>query len=126
MQPLNNLTHVEKAKLLFQFFPSEIPAFIVFEKWLAEKLILDKKTIEMEWGRENSPFTFPFWLSLAEDTVKRIEKNDTTLAQSSNRFADQLFDGYNAFFSIHCLNVFAKSQKCESKQFALAVELFFT
>jgi hypothetical protein len=126
MQPLIKLTNVERAKLLFELIPVEIPAFIVFEKFLANKIIRDKKTIEKDWDMKKTPFAFPFWLSLAEDAVNKIEKNDKQLAANSRRFSDQLFDGYNAFFSVHCLLEFTKSAKCISKKFALFVDVLFS
>src|SRR5450432_3762363 len=121
MQPLINLTNADRAKLLFQLFPGEIPAFIVFEKIYAEILIRDQKQIEKEWKNDKGPFTFEFWLSMAQDAIKTIEENDTEIATRSSRFSFLLFEGFNCFFTMDSLRQFARSGKCTNPKFIKAI-----
>jgi len=41
MKPLNKLTSIEKAELLFELFPDEIISFIEFSKELTQSIIDD-------------------------------------------------------------------------------------
>lgn len=43
MKPLNNLNNVEKAKLLHELFPDEIPAILTFVKNLSITMRKKKK-----------------------------------------------------------------------------------
>jgi len=125
MQPLNKMSPKEKGELLFELFPLEIPAFVIFLQYIADNLITNNETVRLSWDEAKETFTFTFWLSLAEEVSTLVQKRQTDLAQSKSYFSIKLFDGYAGFFSTHCLRLFIKSDKCTDYHFRLAAQLLF-
>ncbi|HUN01237.1 MAG TPA: hypothetical protein PLS00_00160 [Niabella sp.] len=123
MKPLDKLNNVEKGKLLFDLFPANIPKAIDFILAIAKMICNDPDNLKQQW--ENQFLTVEFWLRLATDTQQRIEKNGKSLHRSGSRFADQLFDGYNALFTVHCLGEYSVNEACTDKRFAKAIEMLF-
>jgi len=123
MKPLNNLNNVEKAKLLHELFPDEIPAILTFVKNLSITIEEEKEMLNSKW--DNQLFSFSFWLSLAKDTEKKIDQYGKKLHKSSKLFADQLFDGYAALYLAHCLIQLTSQREHQNKKLVKAVELLF-
>lgn len=123
MKPLNNLNNVERAKLLHELFPDEIPAILKYVKSLSMTIEEEKERLNSKW--DNQLFSFPFWLSLAKDAEKKIDQYGEKLHKSSRLFADQLFDGYAALYLAHCLIQLTSQQEHQKKKFVKAVELLF-
>lgn len=123
MKPLNNLNNAEKAKLLHELFPDEIPAILTFVKNLSITIEEEKEVLNSKW--DNQLFSFSFWLSLAKDAEKKIDQYGTKLHKSSNLFADQLFDGYAALYLVHCLIQLTSQREHQNKKLVKAVELLF-
>jgi len=63
---------------------------------------------------------------LAKDAEKKIDQYGQKLNKSSRLFADQLFDGYAAFYLAYCLIQLTSQQEQQNKKFVKAVELLFT
>ena len=110
MKPLNNLNNVERAKLLFELFPDEMPGLMECIKVIAGTIISNPDKLKRQWNGQI--LTADFWLQLSTDASKRIEKNKKKLLKNSRRFSDQLFDGYNALFAVHCLQEYGKTDEC--------------
>ncbi|MEP7129165.1 MAG: hypothetical protein ABI729_09870 [Chitinophagales bacterium] len=125
MKPLDKLTIVEKAKLLHELFPVDIISFIVFAKYYALVFIRDKIQVKQNWSAQDIPTSFDYWQNLVTDAQKRIEKYEHRMSVQSNLFADQLFDGNTANYSIECLRRFAASDKCNNPNMSLAIHMFF-
>jgi hypothetical protein len=123
MQALHNLNNVQKAKILFEWFPQEIAAFVQFEKSIADTICQDPQGIMDTW--EAKFFAVDFWIYLAETAQKIIAKCSGQLSKSSRLFAEQLFDGYAALFAAHCLQQYVKTGQHKDTHFKIAVELFF-
>jgi hypothetical protein len=123
MKPLEQLTNIERAKLLHELFKSEIPALLQYAKTMAGTVRERKEELRAAWN--DLLFSFDFWLSLANDIEERLRKYGRSLETSRFVFSEQLFDGYNAFFMVHCLDQYAKTQETKSGKFPDAVELFF-
>ena len=123
MKPLAQLNNAERAKLLFEWFPQEVPDFLVFQKAITENLLRDPAQIKDHW--QNQFFTAEFWLKLAAIANKVLDKYKARLAGSSRLFSDQLFDGYVALYSAHCLHEYIKYNKQEDPKLTTAVELLF-
>ncbi len=123
MKPLAQLNNVEKAKLLFQLFPEEIPAFLAFQKAATENLLRDPDQLKDE--RDNAFFTIEFWVKIAADTNKVLDKYKIRLAKRSRLFANQLFDRYTALYSTHCLKKYIKHKIVTDLKFKAFVELLF-
>lgn len=122
MKQLNLLTSPERAALLHQLFPDEINAFVAFLHEYAEQ-IRNNSTAFMEKHGEYLPFKAELWIALADDMCKRIPANGTLLIKNHRRFADQLFDGLTALFTIQAMQEYAAA--CDNSHFILAMELLF-
>lgn len=123
MKPLNNLNNVERAKLLHELFPEDIPAVLEFVKSLSVTIEEEREMLNSKW--DNQLFSFDFWLSLAKDAKKKIDQYGVKLHKSSRLFADQLFDGYTALYLAHCLIQLTSQQEHQNKKFTKAVDLLF-
>src|SRR5690349_18069065 len=124
MRPFQNMSAVDKARLLHKFFPDDVIAFIVFEKFTASAFQRDKETHRKNWTVDKN-FQFDFWLSIVDDAAARINRYELELTKRSSLFADQLFDGYTYFFTLSCLEKFINSDKCNNKKMAEAIRFFF-
>lgn len=123
MKPLINLNSVERAKLLHDLFPDEIPAILEYVKSLSITIAEEREMLNSRW--DNQLFSFAFWLSLAKDAENKIDRYGVKLHKSSRLFADQLFDGYAALYLAHCLIKLTYQQENQNKKFVKAVELLF-
>lgn len=121
MKTIQQLMNVDKAKMMFDLFRDEIPEFLEYTKAIAEKVAIDKDELIANW---NNPFlSYHQWLQLAEYVADAIKKYGKNLTKSGNLFADQLFDGYLAIFTNHCLEQYAS--KTQLPKFKLAIDLFY-
>ena len=123
MKTIGQLTNAEKAKLLHELFPAEMPDFIRYAAGICSSIKEDEQTHRAKW--DNGLFDFDFWLSLANDTEKKIKQYGNKLNNNSRLFSDQLFEGYAAIFMAHCLIVYTTTRQHPNKKFTLAVELLF-
>lgn len=123
MQPLKLLNNVQKARLLHGLFLSEIPDFISYLYEYAESVLESKEELRTSW--QGGMFSVDFWFELAEDVKKKTLKYGKDLRKSSPLFADQLFDGYSAMFTIHVLNQYGVKAETDLK-FKQAIDLLFT
>lgn len=123
MKTLHNLNNVERAKLLFDLLPADIPAFIDFTKSLAERVKENPDALREKW--QTPLLSIEMWVRLAHAVYDAIEKYGSKLSRSGRLFSDQLFDGYIALFSVHCLQQFVQHTELKGRRFKTAVELFF-
>lgn len=123
MKQLTALNNVERARILFELFPSEIPAFLEFQKSITDNLVSNPDQLKEKW--ENQFFNFEFWMSLVTEVQQKLEKYSYSLSKKSKLFADQLFDGYLALYSAHSLHEYITHQQPENPRFVHAVEVFF-
>lgn len=123
MKPLAALINTEKAKILHDLFPGEIPGFIEFATGMSEVIQEDEAAQREKWG--NHFLSFDLWLTLAGEAAQRIKRYGNKLHNSSALFADQLFDGYLAAFMVHCLTVYTKNRQHPNEKFSIAVDLLF-
>ena len=123
MKPLSQLDNITRAKMLYELFPSEIPPFLEFMKAATENLLRDPDQIREKW---NIPlFSVELWIRTATEINTAINKCGYKLSKSSRLFTDQLFDGYRALYSAHCLQQYVIHQTPENERFIQAVNLFF-
>ncbi len=121
MKPIERLTNVEKANLLHQLFPAEIPAFLKFVQGMCSSIKEDEANQRQQW--ENGLFSFDFWLSLVNDAERKINQYGSKLATSNRVFSEQLFDGYLAMYVNHCLIVYTTRRVHPNKKFTIAIDL---
>jgi len=123
MQPLKLLNNVQKARLLHTLLSNEIPDFISYLNEYTECVLDSKEELRTSW--QGGMFSVDFWFELAEDVKKKTLKYGKDLRKSSPLFADQLFDGYTAMFTIHVLNQYGAKPETDVK-FKQAIDLLFT
>ncbi len=122
MKPLENLSNVEKAKLLHELFPKEIPELLKFTNSLCATLLEDKEA-PSKWN--NSISTYEMWQSCIKKVGDKISHYDKRLNNRSQLFADQLFDGYSACFTVHSLRLYVTARQHPNTQFVDAVKMLF-
>jgi hypothetical protein len=123
MQALKILTNVQKARLLHNLLAEEIPEFLGYLNELTETVLNDRERITAEW--KDQLFNVDFWFGLADEVQRIMAKYPTDLYKSSAVFADQLFDGYNAIFTVHALTQYVALGRFTDPKFKPAVELLF-
>jgi hypothetical protein len=122
MNPLNKMNNVDRGRLLVDLFPAELPNITKYIQQEAQQMRDNKQDIKAHWA--GTLFSDEFWFTLVENVNKKIEKCGTKLHKKSRWFADQLFDGYDALFTLYCLQEFAIKTEC-SQQLTQAIHLIF-
>jgi hypothetical protein len=123
MQPLSILNNVQKARLLHSLLSSEIPQFLGYLGDLAETVLSDQERIAAQW--KDQMFGVEMWFELARETQKVMDKYPKHLRKSAPVFADQLFGGFMALFTVHALLQYTAQDKQADPKFKAAVELLF-
>jgi len=123
MKPLENLIIVEKARLLHELFPQEIPALLEYTNNMCLTTQEDEQLTRNQW--ENGLLTVEAWLSFVEEVRSKIDKYGKRLHTQSRLFADQLFDGYTALYMVHCMTLYTTTRKHSNHKFVLAIDLLF-
>jgi hypothetical protein len=121
MKPLQNLNNVEKGKLLAGLFPYELQGILDSLQRACQYLTDNEEGIHEGW--DNGFFPFAFWQRIAANVEEVLRKYDNRLTKSSSLFADQLFDSYNALFTIDC--IIKQAKHSENPKYRQAVALLF-
>lgn len=122
MKTIDQLTNVDKARILFDLFKNEMPDFLDYTRSMGERISRDKEELIANW---NNPFlSYHQWLNLSEQVLAAIKRYGKSLSKSGNVFAEQLFSGYSAIFTNHCLEQYGLHH-AKSPRFARAVQLFY-
>ena len=117
------MNNVEKGYLIAKLFPSEIKVILEAIEKIHYKMVEDKERIIIEWQSSNGFINIDLWYSWAHDVYSRIVRQRKQL-EKPRRFADQLFDGYNAIFTIDCIVKYAKSERGEGQFYHMVMALF--
>ncbi len=123
MKPLEQLINVEKARLLHELFPQEIPALLEFTNNMCLTIQEDEQVTREQW--KNGLLTIEAWLSFVEEVRSKIDKYGKRLHTQSRLFADQLFDGYTALYLVHCMTLYTTTRKHSNRKFVLTIDLLF-
>lgn len=120
MKSLEFLTNVERAKLMFELLPNEIPDLLQTMDRVVDTVLQQTAYLHNTWS--NPLLSASQWIRLADSVREELSHNHHKY-KTAKRFSESLFDGYLAFFSRHCVDIHA--QDCESPRFkALAALLF--
>lgn len=122
MKPLNKMDNVDRGRLLADLLPLELPKIIQYIETEAEQMCSNEQFIRSHWA--GVLCTADFWFSLVANVDKRIKKCGSRLHTRHGWFADQLFDGYDALFTLYCLQEYAIKTEC-SHQLTQAIHLIF-
>jgi len=119
------MNNVDKGKLLATLFPEQVQGILDSLTEAHAFLNDNEETLRSSW--ENSLITFDFWMQLAEQAHGITGNYGYKLAKSTSLFADQLFDGYIAIFTIGCIvkQAAALPPLPENNRYGLAVKLLF-
>lgn len=123
MKSLEYLSNVEKARLLHDLFPQEMPAILEYIHNMCLAIQEDEQPGRHQWT--NGLITFEAWLSFVNDVKHRIEKYGKRLHRDSHLFAAQLFDGYNALYTVHCLILYTTIRQHSNHKLVQAIDLLF-
>lgn len=123
MKSLEQLVNVEKARLLHELFPQEIPALLAYADRLCMTIQEEEQLLRTKW--DNGLFTVEAWLSFVKEVGNKIHKYGGRLYTQSRLFADQLFDGYLALYMVHCLTLYTTTRTHENHKFVQAIDLLF-
>lgn len=121
MKAVHEMNNVERGKLLADLFPNELRGILDAIPLINKMLSDNKDEIASSWN--NGMITFDFWLSLANRIDGIIKKEGKQLLRS-RRFADQLFDGYNALFTVDCIVKYAEKERKGSNFYHMVNALF--
>ncbi|WP_179412666.1 hypothetical protein HDF19_13070 [Mucilaginibacter sp. E4BP6] len=124
MKAINQLTNTDKAKLLHELFPDEIPALLEDIQAVCAHFKANREAYAKTW--DFGLMTFDMWLNLAEQADKLINKHRTNMVRSSKVFSEQLFHSfdYTVLFVNDRIIKYAEG-KSENSKFKLAVDLLF-
>lgn len=123
MKPLEQLISVEKARLLHELFPQEIPALLEYTANMCTTIQEEEQLLRHRW--DNGLFTFDVWLSFVQEVTNKIGRYGKRLHTQSRLFADQLFDGYFALYMVYCMNLYTTTRGHDNPKFVLAIDLLF-
>ncbi|MXN91116.1 hypothetical protein GR160_07720 [Flavobacterium sp. Sd200] len=123
MKTLKQMNNVEKARVLHTWFPDEIPALLETMQGMSETILQNEAQHRAGW--EEGLFGFDFWLQLAGQAERIIQLYGKGLHKKGRLFSDQLFDHYQAIYTVHCLIAFAKTRQLANRKFFLATDLLF-
>lgn len=123
MKPFKDSTNTDKAALLHELFPDEIPDFLEFAKNTAATIREDQELTAKNW--QNPVFTFGDWLALAGRVEENIEQHGARMVESNALFARYLFDGHLAIFTSYCLTNYTTIRQHPNRKFRMAADLLF-
>lgn len=123
MKPFHELSHTDKAKLLHELFPSEIPALLEFIQGMCAAIKEDQSRNRNSW--DNAFITFDFWLELIEQAESVFAVYHSRLHTSSKLFAQHLFYGHICAFTIHCIRNYVTVKRHPHQKFVKAADLLF-
>jgi len=121
MKALDKLSNVEKGKLLAGWFPDLLPELVATIKGAQQYLTANEREVRETW--DNGFFNVEFWLRLSADVGKAITQHGSKLGKHPRVFAEELFDGYNALFTIDCIDKYKFA--VHNVKFVQAVRLLF-
>lgn len=123
MKPLETLTGSEKARLLHELFPEEMPALLDDLAEFCQHFSENKEDYQKHW--QKGFMSFDYWYNLSEETAGLLKKHKFNMVKSSRVFSDQLYFTYTSLFVTDRIIKYAEKTSANEK-FKQAVILLFT
>ena len=123
MRIIKSLCIEDRASLLHNLHPEEIPKLVAFSIKAAEQVLSQAK--ECKSKSENLLHSTPFWYSLVMDIKEILKSSYNLLVTDSREFGKQLFEGTKFLFAFYCLHHYIIEGRCINKRFITATELLF-
>ncbi len=119
------MNNVDKGKLLATLFPEKVQG--ILDSLAAAYAFLNDNEETLRSSCDNTLLDFDFWMQLAGQAHDIRRQYGQRLAKSTSLFADQLFDGYIAIFTIDCIvrQAAALPPLPDNRRYALAVKVLF-
>lgn len=122
MKALKNLTNTEKARLLHDLFPEEMPLFLAHLQNVCNDFRENKEQYAKGW--DSGFIGFDYWFSLSEETAGILKRHALNMSKSSKVFSDQLFFTYTCLFVNDRIIKYADHKSANDK-FKIAVNLIY-
>ncbi|WP_185286288.1 hypothetical protein [Chryseobacterium indologenes] len=122
MKTLHHMNNLDRAYLLARLFPEELKALTEFIKKEAELWHNHRAEIEENWTEKDIDVSM--WFDYIANFERRYLKNGTRLYRNKKTFRDQLFDGYDALFSMHATIHYTEQKEC-SRELKYAIYMLF-
>lgn len=116
------MSHINKAELLHQLFPQEIPKLLYFIQDTCEVLLAEA---ESEVPTTIGDLTTSQVAESARVLTELIELAREQFTQFAYDFSLQLFTGYKAAIAVYALLNFVNIRKHENAKFSIMVNLLF-
>lgn len=110
MKTLDHMTNLDRAYLLARLFPQELKAMTEFIKKEAELWLNHRPEIEKKWAEKHIDVNL--WYEFIANFERRYLKNGTSIYRNKKTFRYQLFDGYDALFTIHSILHYTEQKEC--------------
>jgi hypothetical protein len=116
------MNNVEKGKFLADLVPEELPNITKYIEQEIAHFLKNEENTKRYWTA--NLVTGDYWFQLIRNIEKVINKCGNRLHRNHRWFADQLFDGYDALFTIYCLVEYSEKTDCNHK-LRYAIHLLF-
>lgn len=123
MKPLYQFTNYDKAKILHELFPVEIPSLLDNIVEFCADFRRNEQEYRKSWP-ENAFTSFEVWQSYARETENVIREKRKSLVRSSSIFAREFCDMYIVFFCIDRIIKYAEHHS-KNARFKITVDLLF-
>lgn len=122
MKALTEMDNIDRAYLFAKLFPDELQDITEFIKTVADEYTKNEDFVRSVWN--GNPVDIDTWYGLVANFRYRYTANGTRLYKNCRVFTDQLFDGYDAIFTIDALLNYTQQTQCTT-QLTHAIHLFF-
>lgn len=122
MKPLHKLNTMERARLLHQLFPQEIPAMLTYIENLCTVIWEDETGNRANWKHPTVPF------DRLQELAAGIQSWLTILPKikrSSRLFARILFVGDRAVFMEYAMDLYITTQRHPNGNFSVLLKILF-
>jgi len=122
MKALRLLSGAEKARLLHDLFPEEMPLLLEDIRQFCEDFKAGKEEYRKAW--DSGFMSFDYWQTLAEETAGILKRHTVNMVRSSRVFSDQLYFTYTSLFVTDRIVKYA-AKGSQDEKFKQAVILLF-
>lgn len=123
MKPLENLTNIERAKMLHQLFPEEMPALIDYTEGVCIAILQETERHRANWN--NPLITFDYWILLIKQVKQNIKEYGMGMCKQINLFTEALFSGHLAMVMVHSMYLYTTTRQHPNRKFSVAIDLLF-
>lgn len=113
MHTLRQMSYEEKARLMHQLLPEQMPALVNFIAEMGRAIREDETRNRRQW--KNTGLRFDVWLTLADEVGVRIYRNGRWMHKRCKVFASELFVEPVSLFTLHCIEVYRKTNRLDDK-----------